>query len=176
MYDQYMPEHTDVPTWVTLTAEEQLVWSDHPSLRSVWGSIVVGLIVIGLGIGGLFLGGIVQLIAIAPIGIGLLMIGVTYFGNRSIQYVLTSEEVYKKTGIFSRNVVNIRLDRIQNTSYTQSLPERLLGFGSIQIDTAGTGGTDISLTDVPNPEHVNGLITEQLDALSTQPEGQTQNA
>lgn len=159
-----MPKRTDVPSWVTLTANEQLMWSAHPSLWSVWGSIVVGLIVVGLGICGvILLDGILRLVSIAPIVVGLLMIGITYLGNRSIQYVLTNEEIYKKSGIFSRNVKNIRLDRIQNTSYTQSLPERLMSFGSIRIDTAGTGGTDLILTDVSNPEHVNGVITEQLD-------------
>lgn len=172
-----MPGNVDVPSWVTLTADEQLIWSDHPSLRSAWGTVITGLIVIGLGLGGIILSSdVLRIISIAPVGIGFVMIAITYFRHQSIQYVLTSEEVYKKTGILSRNVINIRLDRIQNTSYSQSLPERFLSYGSIRVDTAGTGGTDLTLVNVPNPEHVNGLITEQLDSVSAQPEEQAQNA
>lgn len=71
--------------------------------------------------------------------------------------------------------MNIRIERVQNTSYRQSFPPLLLGVGSIQINTAGTSGTDLILTDVLNPEHVNGLITEQLDAVRPQPEENAQN-
>lgn len=172
-----MQEKTDAPSWVTLTEGEELVWSGHPSLLSVGGSFVVGLIFIVIGIGvAIFFEGVIRLLSLIPIGLGLFMIVVTYINYLSVQYVLTSEEVYKKTGILSRNVVNIRLDRIQNTSYSQSLPERFMTYGSIQIDTAGTGGTDIRLADVPNPEHVNGLITEHLDNVRPQPSEQHQSA
>ncbi|RRJ31001.1 PH domain-containing protein [Halocatena pleomorpha] len=172
-----MQGNSDTPSWVTLTEGEQLVWNGHPSLRSVGGTFVVGLILIavGIGIGALF-EDVIRLLSLVPIGLGLFIAGVTYVNYRSVQYVLTAEEVYKKSGIISRNVVNIRLDRIQNTSYTQSLPERFLGYGHIQIDTAGTGGSDLILEDVPNPEHVNGLITEYLDKVRPQPDEQPQSA
>lgn len=172
-----MQEKTDAPSWVTLTDGEQVVWSGHPSLLSVGGSVVVGIIFIAIGISaGIFFEGVLRLLSLLPIGLGLFMIVVTYINHRSVQYVLTSEEVYKKTGILSRNVVNLRLDRIQNTSYSQSLPERFLTYGSIQIDTAGTGGTDIRLANVPNPEHVNGLITKYLDNVRPKPDEQRQSA
>ncbi|WP_330630951.1 PH domain-containing protein [Halocatena halophila] len=165
-----MQENSDAPSWVTLTEGEILVWSGHPSLLSAGGSFLVGFILVVTGIGvGIFNDGLARLLALVFVGIGILMVGATYVNYRSTQYVLTSEEVYKKSGLISRNVTNIRLDRIQNTSYSQSLPERFMTFGSVHIDTAGTGGTDIVLTDVPNPERVNGLITEQLDNVRPNP-------
>lgn len=171
-----MQGNSDAPSWVTLTEGEQLVWSGHPSLRSVGGTFVIGLIVLAVGIGvGILSEGIIQILSLVPIGLGLFIVGVTYINYRSVQYILTAEEVYKKTGIISRSVVNIRLDRIQNTSYTQSFPERFLGYGHIQIDTAGTGGSDLTLADVPNPERVNGLITEHLDNVRPQPDDQRQS-
>lgn len=172
-----MQDNSDVPSWVTLTEGERLVWNGHPSLRSVGGTFIIGFIFIAAGVSvGILFEGIIRLLSLVPIGLGLFIAGVTYINYRSVQYVLTTEEVYKKTGLISRNVVNIRLDRIQNTSYAQSLPERFLGYGHIQVDTAGTGGSDITLTSVPSPEYVNGLITEHLDNVRPQPDDQRQSA
>lgn len=172
-----MQGNSDAPSWVTLTEGERLVWSGHPSLRSVGGTFVVGLVLITAGIVvGIFFEEIIRLLSLVPIGLGLFIAGATYVNYRSVQYVLTTEEVYKKTGLISRNVVNIRLDRIQNTSYAQSLPERFLGYGHIQIDTAGTGGSDITFASTPKPEYVNGLITEHLDNVRPQPDDHRQSA
>jgi uncharacterized membrane protein YdbT with pleckstrin-like domain len=168
-----MPESTGVPSWVTLTSDERVVWSGHPSIRQVGWLIVVSAIAIGIGCVGLvLLEDILRLLALIPLALGLLLFARTYIYHRSIQYVLTTEEVYKKTGLLSRDVMNIRLDRIQNTAFTQSFFERILSYGTIEIDTAGTGGTELILHAVPRPEHVNGLLTEQLDAISPKPQDQ----
>lgn len=90
-----------------------------------------------------------------------------------IQYVLTTEEVYQKTGLFSRSVVNLPINHIQNIVYTQSFLERLLSYGTIQIDTAGEDGPEIILENVKDPKDVDALLTEQLDALNAQPTGQS---
>jgi uncharacterized membrane protein YdbT with pleckstrin-like domain len=165
-----MDENTDAPSWVTLTSDEQLVWNGHPSVWSSGRWIVAGLILIGVGIGGfVFLSELLQRLSLIPIVVGFLIIVVPILLKRlKTQYVITSEEVYKKEGLFSRDVTNLRLDRIQNTSYTQSFLERLLTYGTIDIEMAGDAESDLVFHDVPDPEHVIGLITERLDAVSPQ--------
>ena len=155
-----------VPEWVTLGESEEVVWSGSPSLLVAAGSLFVGLLVAVIGI---------VAYALLPtdfayrdlvwllLPIGMLIMGYAYLRHQSTRYVITTNEVYRKTGLFSRRVTSLRLDRIQNTSFQQSLFERLLSFGDVHVDTAGSGGTEITFEAVSNPQRVSSLLTEQLD-------------
>lgn len=168
-----MSEGTGVPSWVTLTPDERVLWKSHPSIWLVSWLIIVSIGIIGVGVVGfLLLEDKLRLLSIIPVAIGILFITRAYLSHWSVYYILTTEEVYKKTGVLSRSVMNIRLDRIQNTSFSQSFIERLMKYGTIEIDTAGTGGTELVLYAVPNPEKVNGRLTEHLGAINPQPEDQ----
>jgi uncharacterized membrane protein YdbT with pleckstrin-like domain len=164
-----MSKSTSAPSWVTLTPDERVIWKGHPSLWLVGWLVIIslGIIVIGIGAFVLF-DTILRLLSIIPVVIGLLIMFRAYLSHKSVYYVLTTQEIYKKSGILSRSVMNIRLDRIQNTSFTQSFLERFMKYGTIEIDTAGTGGTELILYAVSDPRHVNGLITEQLDEFKVQ--------
>ncbi|MFC7156711.1 PH domain-containing protein [Halomarina halobia] len=163
-----MSSARDVPDWVTLGPNEQVVWSGHPSLYPAALSLVAGAV--------LFLLGPVSF-ALLPepwslIGIGLLLAGiavalVTYFRHRSTRYVITSNEVYEKRGLLSRQVTSLRMDRVQNTTYEQSFLQRLLSYGDVHIDTAGSGGTEIVFHNVTDPQEVSQLISRQLDAQAS---------
>ena len=159
----------DVPDWVTLTEGETVLWDGHPSFRLIAPSVAVGLVIA--------LAGIVLTVVITDptirwffligIPIGIAIVAWAYFSLVSTRYVLTSEEVYRKTGIFNRSVAQIRLDRVQNTTCSQSAAERLLSYGDITIYTAGSDTMDITLADVPHPQRINRKLTEALDAVSS---------
>lgn len=156
----------DVPDWVHLTDDEELVWTGHPSLRPVAPILAFGVLLILVGIG---------LTSIAPpafwyaplvlVPVGLVIVVRWYLLRWAVKYAITSEEVYKKTGILSRDVTQLRLDRVQNTSFSQSLVERLLSYGDIRVDTAGSGATELVFEDINRPDEVNGIITRQLDEI-----------
>lgn len=157
----------NAPDWVELTEGEDVVWTGHPSWYVKTGSVVVALLLGAAGIA------ILTLLSfpLAWAGVALLLVGalivlVGYARLRSVQYVITDEEVYLKTGVLSRKVTNVRFDRIQNTGFEQTLLQRLLSYGTVRVDSAGGGGTEIVLRSVPNPEHVNGLLTERLDSTT----------
>lgn len=157
-----------VPDWVQLSPEEEVVWSGHPTVYYVAESVFTGtvLVIVGLLVAGGFdrplalLGGLLV--------IGGLLVGVWgYIRRQSTRYVITTAEVYRKTGLLSRRVSTVRLDRVQNTGFTQSVRQRLLSYGDVRIETAGTGATEIVLSAVADPQRVNSILTEQLDTLST---------
>jgi uncharacterized membrane protein YdbT with pleckstrin-like domain len=156
-----------VPEWVTLGESEEIVWSGSPSLIVIAGSLVGGLLLMTAGV---VLYGFVlpsdfefRWVAWLLLPLGMLVAGAAYVRHRSTRYVVTTNEVYRKTGLLSRRVTSLRLDRIQNTSFEQSFLERLLSFGDVHVDTAGSGGTEITFESVANPQEVSGLLTEQLD-------------
>lgn len=74
-----------------------------------------------------------------PTGIGsTLASGIwTYAEWHRTLYVITDEEIYVKRGLISRDVTQVRLDRVQNTAYKQSVLERVLSFADVQVFTAG---------------------------------------
>ena len=164
-----MSRSADTPEWVTLTEGETVVWDGHPSLRLIAPRIAVGIVLVVAGAvltQMLELEGVPSWLPLVLVPIGLLVIAWAYVGHVSTQYVITSEEVYRKTGLLTRDVVQIRLDRVQNTACTQSLAERLFSYGDVTIYTAGSDTMDISLYNVPDPQRVNRLLTEQLDAVA----------
>lgn len=90
----------------------------------------------------------------------------TYLNWRFTYYVITSQELYFRTGIISESIVQIRLENIQNTGYSRSILERLLGYGDISIETSGTDTTELVIKDIPNPRHVNGILTNQRGRIA----------
>ena len=155
-----------VPEWMTLSEDEQIVWLGSPSLLLATGSLFRGLLVVvaGIALYGILLFANVEFpwVALLLIPAGLLLMVYAYVRHRSTRYAITTNEVYRKEGLLSRQVTSLRVDRIQNTSYKQSFLERLLSYGDVHIDTAGTGGTEIIFEGVSNPQEVSGLLTEQF--------------
>ena len=77
--------------------------------------------------------------------------------------MITTEEVYRKEGLISQDILKIRHDRIQNTTCSQSALERLFSLGDITIYTAGSDDLEILLTNVSQPQDVNGILTKAFD-------------
>ncbi|PSP96482.1 hypothetical protein BRC94_12660 [Halobacteriales archaeon QS_5_70_17] len=156
------------PDWVTLTDDEEIVWTGTPSLHRIVPQIAAG--------GFLMLAGML-LNAFLPqdlpfrgaayllVPLGMLVVGVAYVRHQSVRYVITTNEVYKKTGVVSRRVTTLRLDRVQNTTFRQSLTERFLSYGDLYIETAGTASTEMVFEDVPDPQEVSSMLTQQLDRI-----------
>lgn len=67
------------------------------------------------------------------------------------QYVLTTERIVVRSGVISRSGTEIPLESISNVLFTQSVVERLLGYGDVVLESAGESGQS-RLTDVPDPE------------------------
>ena len=106
-------------------------------------------------------------LALAGVGLGLGIILLTYLQWRSTQFLLTTEEVYRKEGIISRDVVNTNLWNVYNTQFTQPPLGFLLSIGTVNIQTAGTGGTDLTYSNVRNPDKVVEMIVRLRDEKDT---------
>jgi uncharacterized membrane protein YdbT with pleckstrin-like domain len=99
----------------------------------------------------------------------------TYLRWRFTRYLITTQELYYRTGIISESVVQIRLENIQNTRYSRSILERLFGYGDISIETSGTDGTELVMWNIPNPQQVNGVLTNQHGRIANNREGSRQS-
>ena len=165
----------DVPEWMHLSKNEELLWSGHQSMWTYIPTYLTGAILIAAAaalpilevslpaaIPATILGVSVVLVAL---GIGVLVL--TYLQYRTHFYAITSEQVFHRSGILSRNIDQVRMEQVQNTSCNQSIVERLLSFGTVQLDTAGTASVELNLWGIHRPRKVNRIVTNRLNEMST---------
>ena len=82
---------------------------------------------------------------------------------QTTSFAVTTERVAYQSGIFRRRGVSIPLNRINNVNFDQSLIARLLNNGIVTIESAGETGDSV-FENIPDPEHVRGVIFEQIQA------------
>ncbi len=77
-------------------------------------------------------------------------------------YVLTNRRVMRIRGVFTIDVFEAHLTKIQNTYLTLAIHERFLGLGSIQFATAGSGGIEATWMNINAPLEVHELIRRAI--------------
>lgn len=159
--------------WLDLGPDEEVLWAGHPSIVPFLGELVLGVALVLFGTVGAVLLENYGIIGVTGVIIGIALIAHTHLQRISTGYVITSAEVYHKEGLVSRDVTQIRYERIQNTSFSQSVIERTLSYGNVVITSAGTGEVEITLRSVPDPARLKRLLSEQLDAVYTRGGGAT---
>lgn len=133
----------EVSEWLSLDPGEEVLWAGEPTKLRLVGTVATGVVLIP------FLIGIVILV-FAPL---------SYLGIKHTDYVVTDRSLYVKRGILSTNIESVDLDRIQNTEFTQSFWGKQLGFGTIEISTAGSSGADLSFDGVEDAREVRERIS-----------------
>jgi len=134
---------SDVSEWLSLEPGEEVVWVGEPTKLRMVGTLVTGVVLIPFLIG-------ILILLFSPL---------SYLGIKHTDYVVTNRSLYVKQGILSTNIESVDLDRIQNTEFTQSFWGTQLGFGTIEISTAGSSGADISFDDVEDARDVREEIS-----------------
>lgn len=77
-------------------------------------------------------------------------------------FVVTSDRVIWRTGLLSRHGVEIPLERINNINFHQGIWERIIGAGTLDVQSAGEEGTS-HFTDVRHPDGVQQEIYRQME-------------
>lgn len=109
-------------------------------------------------------------------GMGMLVLGLPFIGEvlrfMSFRYCLDAGNVIIREGIFSRKIRRIPVKRIHNINTSQGILARMLRVVRLDIETAGSSGTEGSLMAVSMEEaaRVQDYVREEKskEALSTQ--------
>lgn len=80
-------------------------------------------------------------------------------------YVLTTERIIVRSGMVARNGTEIPLEHIHNVLFSQSILERLLGYGDVLLESAGSQGQS-RLRDIPDPEQFQSQVYRVREARS----------
>ncbi|CAA9311829.1 MAG: membrane-flanked domain [uncultured Friedmanniella sp.] len=80
---------------------------------------------------------------------------------RTTTYTLTNRRLVTRRGIVSKTSKDLPLSRVNDVSSQRSLSDRVLGCGTLNVQTASEAGV-IALVDVPEVEHVHQTMTQLL--------------
>jgi uncharacterized membrane protein YdbT with pleckstrin-like domain len=104
------------------------------------------------------------------IGVGvLLLLGlflVPLLKWRTTHFVVTSERVVMRSGVLGRQGRDIPLARINDVSFHHTFFERLLGCGTLVVESAGERG-QVTLTEIPRVEKVQRTVYDLVDKAPT---------
>lgn len=81
---------------------------------------------------------------------------------RASNLVVTTHRVIYRHGVLTRHSREIPVESIQDVSFSQTIFERMVGAGSLTIESAGRDGQE-PFPDVSHPAKVQSTITQLID-------------
>ena len=82
-------------------------------------------------------------------GLGLVFLIWAFIRYKTTEFAVTDKRVIGKTGLISRNTVELFLDKVESLHVGQSVPGRILDYGTITI--RGTGTTEEPIRNISAP-------------------------
>lgn len=113
-------------------------------------------------------GGAQPVLRVAVAVLALLLVGVLtvrpWLRWVTTVYVLTDRRLITRRGVVARSGRDLPLERVNEISFSHHVLERVLGCGTLVVESAGEGG-QLVLEDVPRVEAVQRRIHELAGAL-----------
>ncbi|MFI6501473.1 PH domain-containing protein [Nonomuraea typhae] len=156
-----------------LTQGERRLRAFHPHWKRLIGPLAaLVLIVVASGVGIWFVPGDWQYaaygrIAIAVIAVLLLTIWsfVPYLQWKNTGYVLTTHRFTISTGVLNKSTDEIPLTKVNSVSSDQSFAERILGCGTLTVESASDQG-QLALRDIPQIQDVRADLFRAVEDVS----------
>jgi uncharacterized membrane protein YdbT with pleckstrin-like domain len=86
-----------------------------------------------------------------------------YLSWQFTYFVLTDDRVIYRTGVFAKRGVEVPLSRVNNINFHQGIVDRLVGAGTLEIESAGQDG-ESRFSHVRHPDAVQQEIYRQMEA------------
>jgi uncharacterized membrane protein YdbT with pleckstrin-like domain len=136
-------------------------WHFSPPAAALLGSVVLGIVSLFWPSGDA--GTAVGWIAIVLIVGSALWLLARYAQYATTNFVITSDRIIYRSGVFAKSGIEIPLERVNNVLFSQSIFERLLGAGDLMIESGGMEGQQ-RFSDIKHPDEVQRTIHAQIDA------------
>lgn len=152
-----------------LTAEERIVLHLHPHWKAAIRPVLILVVVLAAVTAGWLLlpDGAGRIGAWVITAGGLVVVGWKALWPllvwRATHYVLTDQRLLLQHGVLARDRRDIPLARVNDHAMTQRFVERLVGTGTLTVESAGERGQTV-LTAVPGVERVQTVLYELVEA------------
>ena len=169
MTDAGVPTGTDVPASLPLAEDEAVRWSGRPRLSAAGPAAFVGLAIAAVGVGWWVLPAPPVRppfpVVLAVVLLGIAIPATTLLSLANTRYAVTDRAAYVKRGVLGRTVSRARLVKVENTAYTQSVTGSLFGYGTVELQTAGTS---FAFRRVDDPAGVRAFVDEHAGGSSAE--------
>ena len=145
-----------------LSDNEKIVLETHPHWKTLVLPVMALLVTLGLAgylialvdnnVGTYLILGLAALLVVV-------FVVVPFLRWRTTLFVITDARVVVRAGILSRTGRDIPLTRVNDVTFSHNLLERMLGCGTLVVESAGERG-QVQLTDVPRVEQVQKTLYE----------------
>ena len=152
-----------------LAPGERLEVHLHPHWITVAGPAALGLVLVAAGVAAVVLtpssqtGDVAQWVALGVVLVaGIWLVAVPFLRRGTTHYVITSRRVMVRRGVLTRFGKDITLPKITDVSYEQTLLDRIVGAGTLRIESAGDSPDEV-LRDLPDSHEVQQLLNLLID-------------
>jgi len=104
--------------------------------------------------------GTVIAILLIPVGVGVLILLYWYLTMKADRLTIKEDEVVWTHGLLSKQYVEINMSSIRTTRVEQTLLQRILNAGKVEIYTAGDE-PELAVNGMPDPDRIRELIKGQ---------------
>src|SRR5580704_16920897 len=163
------PYHVPMGHDRSLAVGEEPVAILHPHWKTLVAPVALTFLVVAVLLTGevLIPGGkwaAVERLALAVAAIALLMWWLMYpvLVWRTTVYELTNRRMRLRDGILTRSGRDIPLSRITDVSFRKGVLDRMLGCGTLVVESAGEHG-ELTLTEIPRVERVSALLFQLVE-------------
>jgi membrane protein YdbS with pleckstrin-like domain len=87
---------------------------------------------------------------------------VAHLRRQRYVYTLTNHKLEIQYGLIATTVRNVPLSKVQDVTVTASIPERLLGLGTVSIDNASESGGRIQIAGIRDPKRYADLLMREM--------------
>jgi uncharacterized membrane protein YdbT with pleckstrin-like domain len=148
-----------------LDPSEELLWSGSPRLSAAVPASVGGLALVLVGAA--LLGGLagdsfeLELVSAGVVLLGLAVPAYTVIDLRRTTYAVSDRALYARSGVLSRQVRRMGLDRVQNSAWRHSVTGGIFGYGTVNIESAG-GESAVRFVRIEDPREVRALVDRRV--------------
>ncbi len=153
----------------SLAVGEEPVATLHPHWKTLVGPIATTFIVVAaLLVGEVLIPGNkyawAERLALAVVAIALLMwwLMIPLLVWRTTVYELTTRRMRLRDGILTRNGRDIPLSRITDVSFRKGVLDRILGSGTLVVESAGEHG-ELELKEIAHVEKVSSMLFQLVE-------------
>lgn len=146
------------------------LWQGRASWKSMYPALLLWLVitlVVSLGIGAISSWNRSYVLwALGACGIYLLyVLGRHAYGVWSVSYKLSTQRLFIRRGILTQTVDQTELMRIDDVKITQTLIERMLGIGAVEVTASDRSDKSLLIRSIEDPEGVAELIRRHTRML-----------
>lgn len=154
-----------------LSEGEEVLEHKHPHSKMLFWPTVAFVIVVGGGAYLAVLAGGLSWASIARIGILVVAVVLVcwlclgpFVRWRTTHFIVTSDRVMAREGVLKRTGIDLPLFRINSVQFRQSIADRILGCGTLLVESASE--EPLEFDDIPGVEQVHTVLYREVtDAI-----------